>query len=560
MHIGSIRSIQGTSLYSPYAGRHIQTRGVVTSIFRKGFYIQTLGKTWDRKGSDAIFVFCLEEKPPLGSEVEVSGECVNYLKHESARPVTQIRLDTFNILGTQVSDASANIIPVDLTYDLLPKDNTQLAKLLNSLEGMLVRLPKGSTFIAASNHFGDYVLAYPEHFLEDNMLRSPEGGILPSPKNPQRWFPGFRIYQKRQAKRLNIGAQLKTDIVGPLHYRVDAYQVAAQSGFECEPNDIDLKKSSLTPSDGALTVMTLNGFNLDAHIEDPKYVKNTRQDVDDDWGDGRFHTLGQAIALLANNPDIVALQEIQDNDGAEITDVTDASRTYEHLIQTVEKLSGMRYKWIDINPEQGADGGQPGGNIRNGFLYNPKRVELVSAATRVLGQDLACFVGSRKPLICEFQERVSGESLTIINVHLASKRHQESIFAPANPGIDNKLAVRIAQAETVRAELMSLIEQEKAYYVTGDFNDGEHSEPLHHLIGEESENLVFLLPPEQRYDYNHRGKLQVLMHGIVPKAFVEQNKALYEIVHGNELIGVTPWAKTDKPSDHAYVMAKLMLK
>ena len=66
------------------------------------------------------------------------------------------------------------------------------------------------------------------------------------------------------------------------------------------------------------------------------------------------------------------------------------------------------------------------------------------------------------------------------------------------------------------------------------------------------------LPPDQRYDYNHRGKLQVLMHGIVPKRLAA-NHAEYDIIHGNELLGVQPGKSSDKPSDHAYVMAKIRM-
>jgi len=70
---------------------------------------------------------------------------------------------------------------------------------------------------------------------------------------------------------------------------------------------------------------------------------------------------------------------------------------------------------------------------------------------------------------------------------------------------------------------------------------------------------VKLLPPEQRYDYNHRGKLQVLMHGIVPKRLAV-SQAEYDIIHGNELLGVRPGQSSDKPSDHAYVLAKIRMR
>jgi len=286
---------------------------------------------------------------------------------------------------------------------------------------------------------------------------------------------------------------------------------------------------------------------------------NPKQDVDDDWGEGRFHTLAQAVVLQANTPDIIALQEIQDNDGAEISEEVDASETYRLLILTIKQLSGIEYQWVDIPPQVGEDGGQPGGNIRNGYLYNPDKVELDLGSVRLFSEQHECFDGSRKPLLCEFIEKASGKRLAVINVHLASKRHQESIFAPNNPGVDHKLAVRVEQAKQIRLEAEKLLSDGTEFYITGDFNDTEHSETMLELVGENAFNLVFALDEDQRYDYNHRGKLQVLMHGVVSKALYKQDRAHYEIIHGNELIGIVPGQESDKPSDHAYVLAKLML-
>jgi len=421
----------------------------------------------------------------------------------------------------------------------------------------LIKVAPGQTFIAPSNRYGDYVLALDALTEDISALRTENGGAIAGQTNPNRWFPGFRITNYNHAPRLNVGSKLVSAVVGPLNYRVDSYQISVSDPFQLDENFVSLSKSSLTPEDGALTVMTLNCFNLDPHIESEALVTNPRQDIDDDWGEGRFHTLAQAVVLQANLPDIVALQEIQDNDGAELTEVVDASVTYSLLIETIEELSGVRYSWIDVPPELGADGGQPGGNIRNGFLYNSQRVSLDEESVRVLGRDYQCFTDSRKPLVCEFIEKSSGQRLAIINIHLASKRHQESIFAVDNPGFDAKEKVRIEQAKVVAREANSLHQNGVTFYITGDFNDTEHSRTLAEMVGEDKTNLVLDLPEAERYDYNHRGKLQVLMHGLVPKALHDSGKALYEIIHGNELIGVVPGEDSDKPSDHAYVIAKL---
>lgn len=554
--ITSIRQLQGDGLFSPYDGDIVNTTGVVTAVIRRGFFLQTPNTKWDGKGSDAIFVYSRDWRASEGAELEVTGKCVNYLKDETAKPVTQIIFESAKVKRSD----GASVQAITLSQELLPNSNVELASVLNSLEGMLVALEAGHTFIAPSNKYADYVVALDHPQKDLNSLRTSHGGMLTDNQNKLRWMPGFRVNNYNHAPRVNVGAKLKTRIEGPLNYRVGAYQMAVTSPFKVEPSFIDITKSTLQSSPNSLTIMTLNCFNLDSNVESEHLVTNPRLDVDDDWGEGRFHTLANAIVLQANCPDIVALQEIQDNDGAELSEVTDASETYELLSHTVEKLCGLAYEWVDMPPELGEDGGQPGGNIRNGFLYNPKRVMPDRNSLRVLGRSAECFEDSRKPLVCDFIEGVSGARLSLINVHLASKRHQQSIFAPENAGIDGKLKVRVQQAKIIQHEANELFENGGEYYLTGDFNDTEHSATLEALTAKSGVNLVMSLAPEERYDYNHRGHLQVLMHGIVPKTVFAEGRAEYEIIHGNELLGITPGEDSDKPSDHAYVIAKIKLK
>lgn len=553
-----IHEVQGNGLYSPLAEQHIRTDGVVTGVLRRGFYLQTPSRKWDGACSDALFVYSRDWRPELGMQLEISGEVVDYLQHDHAKPVTQLHLDQVKIQNHDCD--TCGIEPIVLTPEVLPLNHAALAHKLNSLEGMVLRIEAGQTFIAPSNPFGDYVVALDDGVIEDSSdTRTSLGGVLISPNDPNRWYPGFRVYNYNHAHRLNVGAKLLSAIEGPLHYRVDSWQMVVNRPFEIDPSFVERTSSTLAPKQGSLTVMTLNCFNLDPHIESEKLVMNPRQDIDDDWGDGRFHSLAQAVVLQANCPDIVALQEIQDNDGAEITTTVAADRTYEMLIKTIEQLSSVCYEWVSIDPVLGEDGGQPGGNIRNGYLYNPKRVRVAADSVQVLGQGTAAFDGSRKPLSAIFVEKASGKQLACINVHFASKRHQRSIFSPENPGYDTKLAVRVEQAELVRKEALAYLGQGVEFYVTGDFNDTEHSDTLQALCaGGLIQNLVLLLPEHERYDYNHRGKLQVLMHGLVSPTLAE-DKAEYEIIHGNELIGVTPNEESDKPSDHAYVIARLHL-
>jgi len=333
----TIRELQGEDYLSPLANQEISTTGVVTGVLRRGFFIQTANKKWDGKGSDAIFVLSTDWTVSVGYEVEVFGTCIDYIKNDTAKPVTQIHLDRARVKSTRGGDIS----PIELNKELLNVDNTKLSTLLNSLEGMLVTIASGQTFIAPSNPFGDYVLALDAEQRDDTALRSVDGGALMKKENPLRWFPGFRVTNYNHASRLNVGSKLKSAVTGPLNYRVDAYQVSVSQPFEFEEHSITLKKASITSSNGSLTIMTLNCFNLDPCIESKDLVMNPNKDVDDDWGEGRFHTLAQAVVLQANSPDIVALQEIQDNDGAQISEVVDASDTYALLIKTIEQFQAL---------------------------------------------------------------------------------------------------------------------------------------------------------------------------------------------------------------------------
>ena len=549
-----IRDLQGEGLESPYSGQQVITTGVVTGVVRRGFFLQTPNKQWDGKGSDAIFVYSRQWNAIVGAELIVTAMCVDYIKHDTAKPVTQLRFESAKVVNTDAGGVDA----VTLTQEFLPTDNGRLASLLNSLEAMLVAIEPGQTFVAPSNKYGDYVVALDSPQPDQSAPRTRDNGFVGDHRNELRWLPGFRMTNYNHAHRVNVGAKLNSRIQGPLNYRVDAYQMSVSDPFELDENFIELTKSRLHPSSGALTIMTLNCFNLDPNIEAPIRVQNPRQDVDDDWGEGRFHTLAQAVVLQANTPDIVALQEIQDNDGAELTNTVDASETYRLLALTIKQLSGVDYKWVDIQPELGADGGQPGGNIRNGFLYNPNTVNADMNSLRVIGKGNWAYDDSRKPLICDFIEKETGQRLSVINVHLASKRHQESVFAPKDAGLDGKLGVRVEQAHIIRNEARKILHHGNEYYITGDFNDSEFSRTLETICDDGAAvNLVMHLSANERYDYNHRGKLQVLMHGIVSAKLAESGRADYEIIHGNELIGVTPGEQSDKPSDHAYVIAKI---
>jgi hypothetical protein len=80
-----------------------------------------------------------------------------------------------------------------------------------------------------------------------------------------------------------------------------------------------------------------------------------------------------ASSPASPSPDLLALEEVQDNTGATNNGVVAADQTYALLIAAIVRAGGPTYQFRQIDPTDGADGGEPGGNIRVGFLFRTDR-------------------------------------------------------------------------------------------------------------------------------------------------------------------------------------------
>ena len=298
--------------------------------------------------------------------------------------------------------------------------------------------------------------------------------------------------------------------------------------------------TTLVSGDEALTVAAFNVENLDPGDRD------------------RFAPLGQLIVKNLATPDIVVLTEIQDNDGPTDSTTTEATQTYNDLIAAVQTAGGPQYIAIDIAPEGQTDGGQPGGNIRVGYLYQPKRVTLAAGtagtatdAVSVLdGPALSlnpgrvepgnsAFNRSRKPLAAEF--RFNNNRVFMIGNHFASQRN------------DND-AKRAKQATIVGNFVHQLLEKDADanVIVAGDLNDLNGSEPIEILEESGLKNLSDLLQQSDRYTYKFRNRLQQLDYILVSQNLADEADGEFDIVHVNV-------NQPNALSDHDPVLARFTL-
>ncbi|MGZ8997520.1 MAG: M10 family metallopeptidase C-terminal domain-containing protein, partial [Allosphingosinicella sp.] len=321
--------------------------------------------------------------------------------------------------------------------------------------------------------------------------------------------------------------------------------------------------TTLGNDDRALTVATFNVENLDP-------------------GDGaaRFAALAGIIANNLNSPDIVIIEEMQDNNGA-AGGTTDASLSWQMLVDALNALvPGAAYQWVDQEPVNGAEGGEPGGNIRVGFLYDTNRVQLgdlapdatiaerrqftdrIGDGVRDAGDRIqfsddmiageintADWSGTRKSLLAEFT--FHGQTVFIAANHLPAKSGSGNFWQfnqnlesgqPAN----SDFAQRNAVANDIYTMLNFIEANAPGVGVVsgGDYNDFYFYRPLEvatgyvlpdgtaRVGGARFDNLtVTELTEAERYSYTFDGRSQTLDHVIVNGML--SAVAEYDVVHVN---------------------------
>jgi len=573
-----IHEIQGAGHVSPLVGQCVsQVYGLVTAILgsRTGqaFWIQNQvpGDT-DPRTSEGLFVTALEGLPKaeVGDLVRLEGR-VEERSWGFELPVTRLVASSLEALTCQdsgnlpepvlIGEAGVVIPQPDVASSRLESfDPTQFAAdAFESLEGMLVRIEEPVVVGPISGYGEAVVLA---NAGRSAVLRTHRGGLrlLEDNVNPQRIIVDDRLVA--EPPDLNVGDSLAAPVEGILHYSYGSYRLLNTKPLpEVSSGGLARERTSLTGDASHLTVASFNLENLSAVSEGEK-----------------FERLAAIVAENLGAPDIVAVQEVQDDTGPEDDGKVTAARTLEILVAAIEGAGGPRYETRSIDPENNADGGQPGANIRNAFLFNPARVEFVdregcsdgpgvavadglrrSCSPGLLDPGNSAFRrddegrgGSRKPLVGEF--RFAGRPILLVNLHLRSKGGDDPIFGRRQPRIKTTDRRRTAQTRVVADFVSEVVKNDSKarIVVLGDLNDFENSSALEALEVAGLENLVKRLPQEIRYSYVYLGNSQVLDHVLVTESLT--NDAEIEMVHVN-----AEFPATDRASDHDPVIVRLSI-
>lgn len=270
------------------------------------------------------------------------------------------------------------------------------------------------------------------------------------------------------------------------------------------------------------------------------------------------------------SPDIITLVEVQDNDGPTASNNSDATASYERLIAAIIAAGGPAYEWTDIAPEYNQDGGQPGGNIRVGYLYNPKRVSLSEGTKGGSTEAVAWENGeltlnpgrildlpqqnTRKPLAAQFE--FQGEKVVVIGTHLNSKGGDQPLFGKNQPPYLGSEAERIELATMINEFIKKGQAQnpDLKVIVAGDMNDFEFTPALAALKGGILTNMVEKVPAGERFSYYYQGNSQVLDHVLVTNNLADQT--VIDMIHINALY----MEEHGRASDHDPILIRTSLK
>ncbi|MEM6733834.1 MAG: nuclease, partial [Myxococcota bacterium] len=192
----------------------------------------------------------------------------------------------------------------------------------------------------------------------------------------------------------------------------------------------------------------------------------------------------------------------------------------------------------------GDDGGQPGGNIRVGCLYNPERVELDKDSVKRIGETEPVFEGGRKSLAAAFRFRPTGKTLNVINNHWASKFGSTPTYRnPEVPEVVGGEEERDGQQKVIEVYVEALKAKDPNARIlsVGDFNAAGHEPPLRAHGSGVLFNLGEQVPDAERYSYVFQGIAQAIDHQFASRNLA--GKVEFEYVNVNA-------AFADKTADH----------
>jgi uncharacterized protein len=568
-----IHTIQGASHVSPLRGQTVTTLGTVTAKSTNGFWMQDPNPDADPFTSEGIFVFTSSlPTVNVGDALKVSGLVQEFRPGSISGPnlsTTELGgspnitvLSSGNALPPATIVGTGGRLPPDTVIEDDASGNVETSGTFDpatdgldfweSLEGMRVEL-NNAVAVGPTNAFGETPVIGDDG--ANASVRTYRGGILlrPTDGNPERVIADNLL---TALPSMNVGDHYDAPLVGVLDYNFGNFFLEV-TGSVGAIHDGVTPETTNPAMPGQLAVSTFNFENLDP--TDPQ---------------SKFDRLADEIVNNLQAPDLIAGEEVQDSNGPTDNGVVDATQTLGQLVSTIQARGGPTYDWREIDPVNDQDGGEPGGNIRQVFLFRTDRgLSFVDRAgggsttpTTVIGTGTGTQLSSspgridptntawntsRKPLAGEFS--FGGHHLFVIANHFNSKGGDDPLMGRFQPPTRSSEVQRHQQAQIVH-DFVAQIESADPtanVVVLGDLNDFEWSDTAQILASGVLHDLMETLPLNQRYSYEFEGNAQVLDH-ILLSGPLFARPFVFDPVHVNAEFA-------DQASDHDPSVVRIAL-
>ena len=566
--VANIGEIQGESHQSPLVGRDVIVNNVVvTKIDKSGFYVQDKVSDNNPKTSDALYV-ASKDKVKSGDLLKVQGTVKEgYLEEYSVRPGQTFKAPVGSLTVTQIINATITKLGVAALPDAvefskkIPKDTVdktptkydpenEALDYFESLEGMRVNINKPK--ILGPQYKGDiYVL--PGNYNGQKLNNIGGVNLRPGVQNTE--TIAIEVGKKVVAKAKDY---FNEDITGVFTYRYKTYRIDPYKVPKVQDGGLKREVSKIYPAEDKLTIASYNIENFSANSKGR-----------DETPEEKVDKIAKSFINEVHSPDIITLIEVQDNNGGVNDGTVEGVKSGEKLADRIKSFGGPEYKYTEVAPIDGKDGGKPGANIRVAYLYNPNRVTLIGK-DKGGSEEAARFVDGhleknparidptninfekvRKSLAAEFDFK--GERIVVIANHLKSKLGDDAVYGSNQPAIENTKAQRVEQAKLLNAFVREGLRQNPnlKFVLAGDFNDFEFSDTVKTIVGDELVNLMAEHEAGDRYSYFYRGSNQSLDNILVSKNI--KDRVLFSPVH----INASFMEEHGRASDHDPVVVQI---
>ncbi len=540
-----INVIQGDAGVSLKANSQVTTRGIVTAIIKKGFYIQTPDAEIDKssKTSEGIFVFTNDEPTSIsiGDLVDVSGSVLEYKPRAEkyALPLTQITKPRVNVVS------KGNPLPKPIVLTAIDVDPKGKIDQMERFEGMRVKINSLTVSAGTGGRIDDKKgIAFTDGIFYGVLSGTPRplketgldildvlGEKLPNniwafDMNPEnlRFDSDTQIGNKQL--HVAVGEVIK-NVVGVVDYARRSYTILIDAN---NPLTVENKKSAVAVATAKEREVTVGSFNLENFFDEEVNSDNVEKEAvtPKNVFEGRLNKASLAIRNVLSMPDVLGIVEVEN---------------IKVLKRLADKINADAVAANQNNPKYEAylEEGNDMRGIDVGYLIKSTKVKVLEV--KQLGKDVKPEIQANskemlfdRPSLMLRAEVVDSKTnkpfeFTTIVVHFKS-------YSGINDPQDGK---RVQNKKRQQAEWLANFVAERAktnpterMILCGDFNafqfpDG-YNDVMGTLLGKADQNvltpskanyktglgnLIYSLPANQHYSFIFNGNGQAIDHILI---------------------------------------------